>query len=87
MDKQGEDHLNKLTDAYIAQVIEKEVFENQKTTLLLERRDMEEKLTECHNDPASPLHRLTVFLELSGSVYFQYKMANSSDRNQAAIAP
>ncbi len=72
---QLQDRLNRLTDAYIDRVIEKELFENRKTMLLLEMKDLEERLTEYNRNPASPMHRLSEFLELAGSVYLQYKMA------------
>lgn len=42
---------------------------------MLQRKDLKEKLTECTSDFFSPLYRLAEFLELSRTVYFQYKMA------------
>jgi site-specific DNA recombinase len=70
---QIEDHLNRLTDAYIDGVIEKEIFERRKTALLMEQRELEEKLIQLKEENQSIPHRLAEFLELAGSAYLQYK--------------
>jgi hypothetical protein len=72
---QLQDRCNRLTDAYIDRLIERGIFENRKTALLREIKDLEEKRTELQSKAASVLDRLTEFLELAGSVYLQYEMA------------
>ena len=71
---QIQDRLSRLTDAYIDRVIDKGVFEERKTALLMERKSLEEKLAEL-KDGAKPLpDRLAEFLELAGSAYLQWKL-------------
>lgn len=68
------DRLNRLTDAYIDRAIEKEIFENRKTALLMERKDLEEKLAQLKDNNQSVPDRVAEFLELAGSAYFNYKI-------------
>jgi hypothetical protein len=69
-----QDRLNRLTDAYIDQVIERDIFEGRKATLLLEQKDAEERLTLLEANTQSSTDRLAEFLELAGSAYFLYKL-------------
>jgi site-specific DNA recombinase len=71
---QIQERLARLTDAYIDRVLEKEIFEERKTALLIERRDLEEKLTQIKSGADSVPDRLAEFLELAGSAYLSYKM-------------
>lgn len=72
---QVQDRLTRLTDAYLDGAIERSLFEERKAVLLMERKDVEEKLAEL-KDGAHPLpDRLTEFLELAGSAYPLYKTA------------
>ena len=61
-------------DAYIDRVIEKDIFEERKKALLMERKDLEEKITHLKENSRSIPDRLTEFLELAGSAYLSYKM-------------
>lgn len=71
---QLKDRLARLTDAYIDRVIEKDLFEERKAALLLERKDREEMLYELEVNSQSVPDRLTEFLELSGNAYVRYKL-------------
>jgi site-specific DNA recombinase len=64
----------RLTDAYIDQVVERELFEERKTALLMERMDVQEKLKQLKDNTQSVPDQLAEFLELAGTAYFQYKM-------------
>ena len=64
--------LDRLTDAYIEQAIEREVFERRKTKLLMEQKEVEERLAELEKTKQSIPDRLAEFLELAGSAYLQY---------------
>lgn len=71
---QIEDRLARLTDAFIDRVIEKDLFEKRKTALLLERKDLEERLAELEGGRRSLPDQLSEFLELAGSAYVTYKL-------------
>ena len=71
--KQLDDRLNRLTDAYIDRLIEKDLFETRKTALLLERKGLEEQLKALNDNEVAVPDRLTKFLELAGSAYCLYK--------------
>ena len=66
--------LNRLTDAYIDQGIDRGIFEERKTSLLIERKDLEERLAELRENLRSVPDRLAEFLEPAGSAYLSYKM-------------
>jgi site-specific DNA recombinase len=68
------ERLNKLTDAYIDGIIEKEIFQQRKEALLMEQKEVEEKLGDSGQESQSIPERLSKFLELAGSAYLQYKM-------------
>ena len=67
------DRLNKLTDAYIDGVVEKDLFQQRKEALLFEQKAIEEKLLVSDQESRSIPDRLSEFLELAGSAYLQYK--------------
>src|SRR5262249_4953668 len=70
---QIQDRIGRLTDAYIDRVIEKEIFEERKAALLLERKDLEEKMDQLKTGMLSIPDRLAEFLELAESAYLSYK--------------
>ena len=71
---QIQDRLDRLTDAYIDRLIEKDVFEKRKNTLLIEQKEVEEKLTDLQQNGSSVPDRVTELVELAGNAYFQYKI-------------
>jgi DNA invertase Pin-like site-specific DNA recombinase len=71
---QLQDRLGRLTDAYIDRLIEKEIFEERKTALLLERKSLEETVAQLREGTASGPDRLAEFLELAARAYLAYKM-------------
>jgi hypothetical protein len=71
---QLQDRLARLTDSYIDRMIEKDVFEERKTTLLMDRRGFEDALAQLQGTGKSIPDRLAEFLELVKSAYLQYKM-------------
>jgi len=62
--------LDRLTDAYVDRLIEKDTFEQRKATLLMEQKSLEEKMSQSTSAVAD---RLSKFLELAGTAYFLYK--------------
>lgn len=71
---QLQDRLARLTDAYIDKVIEKEIFEERKTALLLERKNLEERQRDFAENRRSLPDRLAQFFELAESAHLGYKM-------------
>jgi hypothetical protein len=67
------ERLNRLTDAYLDRVIEKDSFEERKASLLMERKDIEGKLGQLFQNGQTLPERIAKFLELTGSVYSSYK--------------
>jgi hypothetical protein len=55
-------------------VIEKEIFEERKAALLMERKDLEEKMVQLKAGALSIPDRLSEFLELAKSAYLSYKL-------------
>jgi DNA invertase Pin-like site-specific DNA recombinase len=67
------DRLNRLTDAYLDQALERDLFEQRKTTLLLEKRAIEDQMTTMRsNDPSVP-EALQKFVELAHDACFLYR--------------
>lgn len=67
------ERLSRLTDAFLDASIEKDLFEQKKTALLLERRQIEDVLSKLRNRNGSIPNELERFLELAGSAYSLYK--------------
>ena len=68
------DRLARLTDAYIDGTIDKGLFEERKQVLLMERKDLENELTEMNDQNRTLPNRLSEFLELAGNAYLLYKL-------------
>jgi DNA invertase Pin-like site-specific DNA recombinase len=67
------ERLSRLTDAFLDGDIEKELFDQKKTALLLERRQIEDVLSKLKKGNLSIPNELEKFLELAGSAYSLYK--------------
>jgi len=70
---QIKDRLNRLTDAYIDQAIDRQIFEERKASLLMEQKDVEENLARAQEKSQSLPNQLQEFLELSEGAYLQYQ--------------
>lgn len=77
---QLQDRLNRLTDAYIDRMIDKETFEQRKAVLLIEKKSLEEKLDEIKTKTGIIVDELSKFLELAGSAYVSYKMGFTEEK-------
>jgi len=75
-----QDRLNRLTDAYIDRLIEREVFEGRKAGLLMEEKALQEKHEQLTSETQSGLHGLLEFLELAGSAYSRYRDGFSEEK-------
>jgi len=68
------DRLRRLTDVYLDGEIEKELFEERKEGLLMNRHELEDRLSALQEGREPPLaDRLQNFLELAESLYSSYK--------------
>jgi site-specific DNA recombinase len=69
------ERITRLTDAYLDQAIEKELFEERKAALLFERQEIQEMLLKLRDDTTSVPDQLKNFLELAGDAYSLYENA------------
>jgi len=69
-----QDRLGRLTDAYIDRMIERDLFEDHKTALLMEKKTLEEKLSELQGGGRTIPDQISEFLELAKRAYLSYKM-------------
>lgn len=65
--------LNRLTDAYLDQAIEKSLFEERKAALIFERQEAQEMLLKLKDPNASIPDALEKFLELAGDAFSLYE--------------
>ncbi len=72
---QLKDRLNRLTDAYLDQIIDKTLFEDRKSSLLMEQKILEENLNAFAQDTNRLPDRLTQFLELAENAQQSYELA------------
>jgi len=77
---QLQDRVNRLTDAYIDRLIERDIFEERKTALLMERKQIEEHLGGS-NEPLP--ERLTKFFERANSACLLYKSSLPYEKRDA----
>jgi site-specific DNA recombinase len=73
-----QERLARLTDAYIDRLIEKEIFEERKTVVLMERKAIEESYSDTNQRPVPD--QLAEFFELSGAAYLRYKLGNPDEK-------
>lgn len=79
---QIESRLQRLTDVFLDGALERELFDERKAALLVERREVEEKLkgTDANNRPLAD--RLAEIFELSKSAWLSYKSANDEEKRE-----
>jgi len=77
-----QDRQDRLTDAYLDKLIDRETFEQRKTALITERCLLNENLKNVTTEAASVPDRLSQFLELAGSAYLAYKLGLPEEKPQ-----
>src|SRR5581483_3675783 len=77
---QADDRLNRLTDAYIDRLIEKNIFEQRKSALLSERTDLKQLLAEWQTGKRNPADELLDFLERADAAFLAYKHGLMEER-------
>jgi DNA invertase Pin-like site-specific DNA recombinase len=76
------ERLNRLTDAYLDQALEKEMFEERKTALIHERRTLEDRMKDYETNRRSVPEELQEFVELAGSAYSLYQIADPAKKRR-----
>ena len=79
---QIKDRLNRLTDAYLDQSLDKSMFEERKKSLLMEQKAAEECLMNLKRNSAQQLDRLEKFLELAGNAWLSYQLAFPEEKRE-----
>jgi site-specific DNA recombinase len=77
---QTDDRLNRLTDAYIDRLIGKDLFEQRKNALLVERKDLEQRLADWRTGKRNPADELLYFLERADGAYLAYKLGLQEEK-------
>ena len=76
------ERLNRLTDAFLDGAVERELFENKKASLLMERKDLEEKMAQLDKKGSSTADRVQEFLELANSAQLTYKTGLPDEKRE-----
>jgi site-specific DNA recombinase len=77
---QGENRTNRLIDAYLDGSLEKELFEERKAALLLEQRELREKI-ECESsEPTVHAKKAREKVELANSLWLSYKTGSDAQK-------
>lgn len=79
---QIKDRLNRLTDAYLDQVLDKTMFEERKKSLLLEQKGVEENLANVTRRNGSSPEQIEIFLELAGDAWLSHQLATPADARE-----
>jgi hypothetical protein len=77
---QMDERLNRLTDAYIDRLIDKDLFEQRKNALLGERAGTEERLKQWQGGKRPMSELLAEILERSEAAYLAYKHGQVSEK-------
>jgi site-specific DNA recombinase len=72
---------NRLVDVYLEGALDREIFEKRKSALLLQRKDLEEKL-RTETDNAQTRERLSQILELAFTAPLSHELANDEEKRE-----
>jgi hypothetical protein len=76
------ERLTTLTDAYLDHMIDKDTFEERKTSLLFERHEIDDQIADLKSGKRSVPDELQRFLELAGNTYLLYKSGALEKKRQ-----
>jgi site-specific DNA recombinase len=74
--------LSNLTDTYLDQLIEKEVFVEKKNSLILEEKAIREQLASLDESGMKIIKKVEDFLELANNAYLSYKSATHEEKRE-----
>ena len=72
--------LNRLTDAYVDRVVDKDLFEQRKNALLLERTDLHERIKHWEGGNATVSEVISEILERAFNAYLAYKLGTAAEK-------
>src|SRR5581483_11202867 len=79
---QLDDRLNRLTDAYIDRVIDKDMYEQRKTALLTERHGLLDSIVVYSDETARPIDELRNYIECAETAYLTYKHGTLDEKRE-----
>lgn len=77
---QIESRLDRLTDAYMDGLFDRETYERKRETLLEEKLELGEQSQQGEHETLDAITKLDEFLELAKSAYLSFKTANEGER-------
>jgi site-specific DNA recombinase len=75
------ERVNRLTDALIDRLIEKETYEERKAPLLMEQKEIEERQRDL-DAGRTPAERLAELVELAGTAHLQYELGSDEEKRE-----
>lgn len=76
------ERLSKLADAYVDEIFDKETYLNKKNKLLLEERELKEKLSNLRANSDKAIKKLGAFLELVNDAYLSYESGTPEKKQE-----
>lgn len=74
--------LDRLIDAYVEGVLEKDLFEGRKAALLLEQRELQERLSEAKSEPVVYAERVRQVVELANTAWLSYETQSTDGKRE-----
>jgi site-specific DNA recombinase len=74
--------LNKLADAYVDEVFDKETYFAKKNQITIEQHRLKEQLQHISTDSAEIIQKTEKFLELSKRAYLSYKLGQPEEKRE-----
>lgn len=78
--KQTDIRLNKLADAYVDEVFDKETYLQKKNQIILEQKEINEKLQRIATNSNEIINQVEEFLELLNKAYLSYKIGEPEEK-------
>lgn len=82
---QFKDRLNRLTDAYLDQALDKVMFEERRQGLIFEIKATEENLAKMRRGNLPSPDNLEIFLELAGDAWLSHKKAPPEEQREMVV--
>jgi len=76
------DRLDRLTDAYLDQEIEKDAYQERRERLLVERRDLRDRMRRLEENPGEPYRRVRRALELSDKALLGFEVTEDDEKRE-----
>jgi DNA invertase Pin-like site-specific DNA recombinase len=72
--------LNKLADAYVDEVFDKETYLSKKNQIILEKQQIKQQLQRMTANPSEIINQVEEFLELLNKAYLSYKLGEPEEK-------